>query len=108
MHLHGTRPGGRAARAGGQAAAGRSGGAGRTSSCTCTVPVPAVGRPGRAQRRVQAVRSREYKHTFAMSVADLDSPALSQAPLATAEFLVVDTETNGLGGDRCELTEIGA
>jgi DNA polymerase III subunit epsilon len=30
------------------------------------------------------------------------------APLATAEFLVVDTETNGLGGDRCELTEIGA
>jgi DNA polymerase III subunit epsilon len=30
------------------------------------------------------------------------------APLATAEFLVVDTETNGLGGDRCELTEVGA
>src|SRR3954452_5650996 len=30
------------------------------------------------------------------------------APLATAEFLVVDTETNCLGGDRCELTEIGA
>jgi DNA polymerase III subunit epsilon len=30
------------------------------------------------------------------------------APLATAEFLVVDTETNGLGGERCELTEIGA
>jgi DNA polymerase-3 subunit epsilon len=29
-------------------------------------------------------------------------------PLATAEFLVVDTETNGLGGDRCEVTEIGA
>jgi DNA polymerase-3 subunit epsilon len=34
--------------------------------------------------------------------------ALLDAPLATAEFLVVDTETNGLGGDRCELTEIGA
>jgi DNA polymerase-3 subunit epsilon len=33
---------------------------------------------------------------------------LLDAPLATAEFLVVDTETNGLGGDRCELTEIGA
>ncbi len=30
------------------------------------------------------------------------------APLAGAEFLVVDTETNGFGGERCELTEIGA
>src|SRR4051794_27366882 len=29
-------------------------------------------------------------------------------PLATSEFLVVDTETNGLAGDACELTEIGA
>ena len=29
-------------------------------------------------------------------------------PLATAEFLVVDTETNGLAGERCELTEVGA
>jgi DNA polymerase-3 subunit epsilon len=28
--------------------------------------------------------------------------------LATTEFLVVDTETNGLGGDACELTEVGA
>ena len=28
--------------------------------------------------------------------------------LSTAEFLVVDVETNGLGGERCELTEIGA
>jgi DNA polymerase-3 subunit epsilon len=32
---------------------------------------------------------------------------LEQA-IATAEFLVVDTETNGLGGDACELTEVGA
>ena len=32
---------------------------------------------------------------------------LSQ-PLATAEFLVVDTETNGRAGDACELTEVGA
>ena len=32
---------------------------------------------------------------------------LSQ-PLASAEFLAVDTETNGLGGDACELTEVGA
>jgi DNA polymerase-3 subunit epsilon len=29
-------------------------------------------------------------------------------PLATAEFVAVDTETNGLAGDRCELTEVGA
>ncbi|MGH2884412.1 MAG: 3'-5' exonuclease, partial [Solirubrobacteraceae bacterium] len=28
--------------------------------------------------------------------------------IATAEFLVVDTETNGLGGDACEITEVGA
>ncbi|MCW3041609.1 MAG: hypothetical protein JWM31_3514 [Solirubrobacterales bacterium] len=35
-------------------------------------------------------------------------PGLGAAPLRTAEFLVVDTETNGLGGDRCELTEVGA
>jgi DNA polymerase-3 subunit epsilon len=33
---------------------------------------------------------------------------LLSAPIATAEFLVVDTETNGLGGDSCELTEVGA
>src|SRR5436305_14224002 len=34
-------------------------------------------------------------------------PLLEQA-IATAEFLVVDTETNGLAGDACELTEVGA
>jgi DNA polymerase-3 subunit epsilon len=33
---------------------------------------------------------------------------LLQAPIATAEFIVVDTETNGLAGDRCEMTEVGA
>src|SRR5438309_4257529 len=33
---------------------------------------------------------------------------LLEHPIATAEFLVVDTETNGLGGDACELTEVGA
>jgi DNA polymerase III subunit epsilon len=31
-----------------------------------------------------------------------------EQPIATAEFLVVDTETNGLAGDACEMTEIGA
>src|SRR5919202_6220624 len=30
------------------------------------------------------------------------------APLITAEFLAVDTETNGLPRERCELTEVGA
>jgi DNA polymerase-3 subunit epsilon len=33
---------------------------------------------------------------------------LLEQPVATAEFLVVDTETNGLGGDACEMTEVGA
>ena len=28
------------------------------------------------------------------------------AAVATAEFLVIDTETNGLAGDSCELTEV--
>ena len=34
--------------------------------------------------------------------------SLLEQPLAGAEFVAVDTETNGLGGDSCELTEIGA
>lgn len=34
--------------------------------------------------------------------------ALLEQPIATAEFLVVDTETNGLGGEACEMTEVGA
>lgn len=33
---------------------------------------------------------------------------LLSAPLATAEFMVIDTETNGLAGDACEMTEVGA
>ena len=33
---------------------------------------------------------------------------LLEQPIATTEFLVVDTETNGLGGDTCEMTEVGA
>ena len=33
---------------------------------------------------------------------------LLEEAIATAEFLVVDTETNGLGGDACEMTEVGA
>lgn len=37
-----------------------------------------------------------------------DGVELLSAPIATAEFMVVDTETNGLAGDACELTEVGA
>jgi DNA polymerase III subunit epsilon len=33
---------------------------------------------------------------------------LLEQPIAAAEFLVVDTETNGLSGDACELTEVAA
>ena len=33
---------------------------------------------------------------------------LLEAPIVSAEFMVVDTETNGLGGDACEMTEVGA
>ena len=31
-----------------------------------------------------------------------------EEPIASAELLVVDTETNGLGGERCELIEVGS
>ncbi len=40
--------------------------------------------------------------------APLATADLLGAPLATAELLAVDTETNGLAGDDCELTEVGA
>ena len=36
------------------------------------------------------------------------SVTLLEQPVATTEFLVVDTETNGLGGEACEMTEVGA
>jgi DNA polymerase-3 subunit epsilon len=32
---------------------------------------------------------------------------LLEQPIATAEFLVLDTETNGLGGDSCQMIEVG-
>jgi DNA polymerase III subunit epsilon len=49
---------------------------------------------------VQSVRSGEFHRSFVTRLLD--------QPLAGAEFLAVDTETNGLGGDLCELTEVGA
>src|SRR4029079_3708554 len=38
----------------------------------------------------------------------MPSPQLLAQPLASAEFIALDTETNGLARDACELTEVGA
>src|SRR5829696_3741135 len=38
----------------------------------------------------------------------MPSEVLLAQPLASAEFIALDTETNGLGRERCELTEVGA
>ena len=46
-----------------------------------------------------SVRWARFDHTF---VSKLDHP------LAPAEFVALDTETNGYGGDLCEMTEVGA
>jgi DNA polymerase III subunit epsilon len=41
-------------------------------------------------------------------VACIGSVELLEQPVAGAEFVALDTETNGLGGELCELTEVGA
>jgi DNA polymerase III subunit epsilon len=38
----------------------------------------------------------------------MPAATLLAQPLATAEFIALDTETNGLARERCELTEVGA
>ena len=50
------------------------------------------------------------KDTFHPSagVDCIGSVELLEQPVAGAEFVALDTETNGLGGDLCELTEVGA
>jgi DNA polymerase III subunit epsilon len=48
----------------------------------------------------QSVRPARFHRSFVTRLTD--------QPLAGAEFLAVDTETNGLAGDLCELTEVGA
>jgi DNA polymerase-3 subunit epsilon len=58
---------------------------------------------------VAVVKSRRCKRIFMSSAApritqDLE---LLEQPIASAEFLAVDTETNGLSGDACEVTEVG-
>ena len=50
-------------------------------------------------RFFQSVRSRGLHRSFVV---------LLDQPVAEAEFVAVDTETNGLAGDLCELTEVGA
>src|SRR3954469_15080278 len=52
-----------------------------------------------------AATSRALRRTAPPSSAAMD---LLAQPLATSEFLVVDTETNGRAGEACELTEVGA
>jgi DNA polymerase-3 subunit epsilon len=51
------------------------------------------------QGRLHAVRAEAYPTT---------PMTLAATSLRTAEFLAVDTETNGLNGPGCELTEVGA
>src|SRR4051794_4818630 len=58
------------------------------------------------QRRLHAVRRQAY-HPATVSAGAPTIDLLAQ-PLATAEFLALDTETNGLARERCELTEVGA
>jgi DNA polymerase-3 subunit epsilon len=48
---------------------------------------------------LHSVRTEELHRSFVTLLAQ---------PVARAEFLAVDTETNGLAGDLCELTEVGA
>ena len=49
--------------------------------------------------RLHSVRPEELHRSFVHLLAQ---------PVSRAEFLAVDTETNGLAGDLCELTEVGA
>ena len=65
------------------------------------------------QASVRFVRSPAYHAGVAVELhAPLGGPAparsLLEEPLASAELLVVDTETNGLGGEACEVIEVGA
>src|SRR5918992_1480878 len=68
---------------------------------------PAPRAPGEAEPRprrprahaLRSVRPGELHRSFV---------DLLEQPVAGTEFLAVDTETNGLAGDLCELTEVGA
>ena len=60
--------------------------------------IPARLRPA-VDELAPSVRSARFDHLF---VSKLDQP------LAPAEFVALDTETNGYGSDLCEMTEVGA
>jgi DNA polymerase-3 subunit epsilon len=61
--------------------------------------------PGSGRRMNEAARARALRRVRAPTSTAMD---LLAQPLATAEFLVVDAETNGRAGEACELTEVGA
>jgi DNA polymerase III subunit epsilon len=71
------------------------------------LPISAV-----AESHMSAARYRDLscKREFMPSGARRITGGLDllEQPIATAEFLALDTETNGLGGDACEMTEVGA
>ncbi len=58
-----------------------------------------MGSPRRLQPAHRSVRPGRLHRSFVH---------LLDQPVAGAEFLAVDTETNGMAGDLCELTEVGA
>src|SRR3954452_24848445 len=70
-------------------------------------PAPRSATRAALHGHARAVRGERYHQRPRMPLA-VPRPLLLEAPLATAEFLVVDTETNGLAGEACELTEVGA
>src|SRR3954447_9907334 len=70
-------------------------------------PAPRSATRAALHGHARAVRGERYHQRPRMPLA-VPRPLPLEAPLATAEFLVVDTETNGLAGEACELTEVGA
>ncbi len=88
-----------------------TGGAGRRRFVRSSWP-PQPAAKIRTQRTSQrtkpdsSARDECKRHCNVRPRADAVESMLDQ-PLATAEFVALDTETNGFGGERCELTEVG-
>src|SRR5918911_3318217 len=77
--------------------------------------LPARTRALSAGGHTRAPREREVGHTRKSDCGSSAARARVRAPMDTvatptqrAEYLCVDTETNGRAGDDCELTEVGA
>ena len=80
---------------------------------------PARARAGRSGR-VGAGQPPSAEYAPASAIPQTLAPSVRRArfdgwfvlkldqPLAPAEFVALDTETNGYGGDLCEMTEVGA